>query len=213
MEGFLLEELIAFCNGRSNPISHFSAKLLLRATNYYDTRLIYSNHFPWVLLMRPTLTKILPSEHNHFIFINPALSDEATQQLIDKICRQIEDYEFCYDTFNQNPKGPTADIVALTQITIEQANTNATNTHSFITQLLENTNDPAEKNALTTCENAYHLVMGCFSNAVVAFFQKDYSSMLQSEKPAPRAQASCMDIFNNQILLTLLGIRIGKWGS
>lgn len=39
--GVLLEELIAFCNGRSNPVRHFSANELLRATNKYDRRLIF----------------------------------------------------------------------------------------------------------------------------------------------------------------------------
>ena len=121
----------------------------------------------------------------------------------------MEEYAFCNDTFNQNVKGLTADIVALTQITIEQASTSATYTHSFITQLLVNTND--QKNALTTCENANHLVMGCFSNAVVAFFHKDYSSMLRSEKPESTAQASCIDIFNTASNpLNPVGVRIGK---
>ncbi|KAK6243145.1 hypothetical protein QUC31_009554, partial [Theobroma cacao] len=39
--GVLLEELIAFCDGKSNPIRHFSAKELLRATNYYDAHQIF----------------------------------------------------------------------------------------------------------------------------------------------------------------------------
>ena len=34
----LLEELIAFCNGKSNSIRVFSAKELKRATNNYDQR-------------------------------------------------------------------------------------------------------------------------------------------------------------------------------
>ena len=34
----LLEELIAFCNGKSNPIRVFSAEELIRATNNYDQR-------------------------------------------------------------------------------------------------------------------------------------------------------------------------------
>ena len=66
------------------------------------------------------------------LFINPALGDESTQQLIDKICRQMEEYAFCNNTFNQHIIG-YADITALTQITIEQASTSATYTHSFIT--------------------------------------------------------------------------------
>ncbi|XWS58179.1 hypothetical protein CRYUN_Cryun08bG0012600 [Craigia yunnanensis] len=34
--GVLLKELVAFSNGRPNPIRHFSEEELLRATNYYD---------------------------------------------------------------------------------------------------------------------------------------------------------------------------------
>ena len=34
----LLEELIAFCNGKSNPIRVFSAEKLRKATNNYDQR-------------------------------------------------------------------------------------------------------------------------------------------------------------------------------
>ncbi|WRX24943.1 Serine-threonine/tyrosine-protein kinase [Theobroma cacao] len=37
----LLEELIAFCNGRSNPIRHFSTNELLTATNYYDANQMF----------------------------------------------------------------------------------------------------------------------------------------------------------------------------
>ncbi|KAK6233104.1 hypothetical protein SCA6_003177 [Theobroma cacao] len=39
--GRLLEELITFCNGKSNPIRHFSAKELLRPTNCYNTSQIF----------------------------------------------------------------------------------------------------------------------------------------------------------------------------
>ncbi|XVE63021.1 hypothetical protein DITRI_Ditri06bG0166100 [Diplodiscus trichospermus] len=132
------------------------------------------------------------------LFINPALAavDEPTQQLIDKICRQMEEYAFCNDTFNQNVLGPSADIRALTQITVEQSSSNATNTHSFITDLLERTTDPAEKNALITCENAYHQLIDGFSQATLAFFQQDFDSMLEAERRLPRALASCTDIFN-----------------
>ncbi|XP_059461738.1 serine/threonine-protein kinase ZRK3-like [Corylus avellana] len=36
--GLLLEELITFCNGKSNPIRNFSAEELRKATNNYDPR-------------------------------------------------------------------------------------------------------------------------------------------------------------------------------
>ncbi|KAK6233102.1 hypothetical protein SCA6_003175 [Theobroma cacao] len=47
--GRLLEELITFCNGKSNPIRHFSAKELLIATNNYDPRQIFVEDFGYQL--------------------------------------------------------------------------------------------------------------------------------------------------------------------
>ncbi|XVF57460.1 hypothetical protein PTKIN_Ptkin06aG0207300 [Pterospermum kingtungense] len=131
------------------------------------------------------------------VFVTPTLSaDQATQKLIDNICRGMEEYAFCNNAFNQNIHGPSADIKALTQITIEQSTNNATKTHSYIVERLKNEKDPAEKNALTTCEHAYSLVMDCFSKAAASFFAKDYDGMLKSERPAARAEASCSTIFN-----------------
>ncbi|KAK8520216.1 hypothetical protein V6N13_031321 [Hibiscus sabdariffa] len=121
------------------------------------------------------------------IFTNPALCDEATQALIDKICRQMEEYAFCNDTFNRNLKGSTADIAALTRIAIEQTLSASKDTHDFVVGLLDKTTDLAEKNALTVCENAYFIVTDCFKQASAAFAQKDYDSMLKVEHQAPRA--------------------------
>ncbi|XVF41912.1 hypothetical protein PTKIN_Ptkin01aG0318900 [Pterospermum kingtungense] len=113
-----------------------------------------------------------------------------------KFTDQWRNMHFVITFSTKTLKGSSADIVALTQITVEQANTNATNTHSFITRLLQTTTDPTEKKALTICENAYRLVMGSFQEAAMDFFSKDYKGMLESERYAPRAQASCIDIYN-----------------
>ncbi|TQD91790.1 hypothetical protein C1H46_022632 [Malus baccata] len=126
------------------------------------------------------------------INITPSLTQD-TEQLIERICRQMEQYGFCSQTFKENLKSPNADILALTQITVERALDNATQTHDFIRQLLESTTDTALKSALETCEYSYRLVMEAFQSAAVAFFQKDYDSVEKSESGTPRAEASCAD--------------------
>ncbi|XP_021281605.1 non-functional pseudokinase ZED1-like [Herrania umbratica] len=60
--GVLLEEVIALRNGRSNPICHFSAKELMRATNNYDARQIFVQDLGYTLYKgslrdRPILVK------------------------------------------------------------------------------------------------------------------------------------------------------------
>ncbi|XP_011650113.2 uncharacterized protein LOC105434718, partial [Cucumis sativus] len=63
--------------------------------------------------------------------VHPALGDPATQQQINRICHQNEDYGFCNKTFNENLKGP-ADDVGLVLIANNQVlrNTSRTSVHS-----------------------------------------------------------------------------------
>lgn len=130
------------------------------------------------------------------INVHRSLSQE-TQQLIEKICRQMEEYGFCSQTFKENLKSPDSDIVALTQITIERATDNATKTLDFVRQLLQKaTMSPAQKEALIACENAYVIVSQSFYEAAVEFFQKDYEDVANSESITPRAEDSCQQSIN-----------------
>lgn len=118
-------------------------------------------------------------------------TDPGTQELIERICRQMEEFGFCNKTFNENLESPSANLVDLTRITVEQAVTNATNTHDFILQLLKNVTSAVDKNALIACENSYNIVLKSMQDARVAFNSKDYDSMMISERVTPRAEASC----------------------
>ncbi|KAA0056084.1 putative invertase inhibitor [Cucumis melo var. makuwa] len=123
-------------------------------------------------------------------------ADSATEAKIDTLCHQIEEFGFCSQTFHQNLKGGSADYVGLTQIATNQAYSNATNTLGYIEQLLRSTTDPALKNDLIVCENAFKIVKQAFGEALKLFSQRDYRGMLSAERPTPRAQASCDVIFS-----------------
>ncbi|KAK9920031.1 hypothetical protein M0R45_028597 [Rubus argutus] len=96
-------------------------------------------------------------------------SSQETQQLIEKICRQMEEYGFCSQTFKENLKSPDSDIVALAQITIERATDNATKTLDFVSH---------------------------FTRLPWSFFQKDYEDVANSESITPRAEDSCQQSIN-----------------
>ncbi|EOY11442.1 Kinase superfamily protein, putative [Theobroma cacao] len=75
----LLEELIAFCNGRSNPIRHFSTNELLTATNYYDANQMFLQSgfyklYKGSLNYRPIFVK---KYHNYRIWRGVAAKDIA----------------------------------------------------------------------------------------------------------------------------------------
>ncbi|KAJ9186027.1 hypothetical protein P3X46_005585 [Hevea brasiliensis] len=131
-----------------------------------------------------------------FLLINPAFSDKKTQEMIDKVCRQMEEYGFCNQTFNENLKTKSTNYVDLTQITIDQVTRNATNTYEFVLQLLQNTSIEALKNALRVCESSYQVVLGAFQDALRSFNQQDYDSMIKYERVTPKAQGGCDACFN-----------------
>ncbi|XP_062145871.1 uncharacterized protein LOC133853862 [Alnus glutinosa] len=132
-----------------------------------------------------------------FLATHPTLtSAENTEDLINKICRSVEEFGFCKQTFMENLLSPEADIVDLTHITILQSSNNATNTLDFIRNLVANATDEGLMNALVECENAYRLVAGSFQNAFVSFTQKDYDGVLVYERGTPRVQASCATTFD-----------------
>ncbi|KDP41307.1 hypothetical protein JCGZ_15714 [Jatropha curcas] len=143
---------------------------------------------PWLnILLLPILVASL--------FTNP-MSDNEIQEKINYVCRQMEEFGFCNQTFNENLKSTTTDYVGLTQITIEQAITNSTNTHAFVQQLLESATSEPLRNALIECKNAYSTVVQSFHEAMKYFEQKEYSSMVKSEMVAPRAQSDCSSRFS-----------------
>ncbi|KAJ4844301.1 hypothetical protein Tsubulata_016201 [Turnera subulata] len=130
-----------------------------------------------------------------FITIIAVSGDQETQDRIDKICRQMEDYGFCNKVFNDNLRATSTDFVGLTAITLDQTIQNATSTHQFIVDLLPKTTDPALKNALIACENGYRVVQQAFQEAKGFFQHHDYDSVQKSETIAPRAQGSCDTTF------------------
>ncbi|XP_038889347.1 uncharacterized protein LOC120079261 [Benincasa hispida] len=123
-------------------------------------------------------------------------ADSETEAKIDRLCRQMEEFGFCSQTFHANLKGWSTDYTGLTQIANNQAYINVTNTLGYIEQLLATVSDLAMKNDLIVCENAYRIVKEAFGEGIRLFSQGDYRGMLNSERIAPRAQASCDSIFS-----------------
>jgi pectinesterase inhibitor-like protein len=66
-----------------------------------------------------------------FLFFHPIQSNEQTQQNIETICHQVEDYDFCKQTLSSNLKNPDASISDLNELTINLTTAKATDTLAF----------------------------------------------------------------------------------
>ncbi|XP_008460537.1 uncharacterized protein LOC103499331 [Cucumis melo] len=122
--------------------------------------------------------------------------DSGTEDKINRICRQMEEFEFCSQTFHQNLKGDSADYIGLTEIANNQVSTYTASTLVYIQQLLRSVSDPVTRNRLIVCENGYYVVNETFLEGIRLFSERNYKGMLNTEKIAPRAQASCISIFS-----------------
>ncbi|GKV01506.1 hypothetical protein SLEP1_g14056 [Rubroshorea leprosula] len=133
-----------------------------------------------------------------FLFTNPASSaDPQTQELIDKICRQMEDYGFCNQTFSANLKSPLTDLVGLTQITIEITIQNASNDFVYAKSILDRATDPHMIKVLTECVKDYQAIRGSFIKAMRSFMLRDYKGMLNYELPNSKSVALCQEGFSS----------------
>ncbi|KAG6599173.1 Pectinesterase inhibitor, partial [Cucurbita argyrosperma subsp. sororia] len=133
-----------------------------------------------------------------FLVVQTAMADTETENRINNLCHEMEEFGFCSQTFHENLNGPTDDI-GLTQIAIVEAQANASNTLRYIQELLPTIIDLKLKNNLIICENAYKTVDEALQEGIGLFFKRDYRGMLIAVKIAPRAQASCDMIFSTPL--------------
>jgi len=119
-----------------------------------------------------------------------------TQALIDLICRQMEDYQFCNQTFHHDLVEPFTDEVGLTRVATLEAQYNATNTFKYITdELIPKEKDPTQLHNYQICATAYGILKKSFDLAYDAFNKGDYQGMENYERITPRAIASCVTTF------------------
>lgn len=151
------------------------------------TTMGFTNNFSH-LIFSVLVIFLLIISNNHA----PALAADAqTQELIDKICRQLEDYGFCNKVFNENLETPSANIEELTQITLERTTENVTSVLAYAQSLLNHATTPEVKNILTECVKDYRTIISGFTLAFKAFGERNFKEMLAQEYPAPKALGLC----------------------
>ncbi|KAI3441953.1 PMEI domain-containing protein [Psidium guajava] len=101
-----------------------------------------------------------------------------TQELIDTICRRMEDYGFCNKCFSEHISTPETDMHGLAQIAIEQSLKNATATLDFAKKTLREATDQQLVDYLKTCIGGYLSILKMIEDAENVFRDKNYSAVL-----------------------------------
>lgn len=106
--------------------------------------------------------------------------DGSTQELVNSICEETEDYEFCNKILHKNWNASTANLHELTEHIIILAMGHASGTYTFISNILRERPGPDEETTagLNTCLDVYTRETNIFVNIRNEFFQGDYKDMM-----------------------------------
>ncbi|XP_071722217.1 cell wall / vacuolar inhibitor of fructosidase 2-like [Rutidosis leptorrhynchoides] len=149
------------------------------------------------------------------LFLIPILGNPQTDELINKICRSTEDYEFCYKIFHENMKSPSTHIVGLARITIDEATNNASNNLYFVGKLVRQEKDEKKWYLLMQCIYGYDQALGTFQLASDYLNRRDFKQTLSAFWNAPFQLRNYTSLFSmtpigarNEQMRKLMGMAI-----
>ncbi|KAI3455169.1 hypothetical protein Pfo_011832 [Paulownia fortunei] len=133
------------------------------------------------------------------VLIPHSTSDGATQALINQICRETDDFNFCRDVFNKHLYRDVTDIKGLTQIALTQTLIYATDTRIFIQKSEAKETNKNIKNLYKICETGYGIVMDEFEDASLAFAIGDYRSVVFDVEKCDRFVSDCQFVLGSKV--------------
>ncbi|XP_061357042.1 cell wall / vacuolar inhibitor of fructosidase 1-like [Gastrolobium bilobum] len=84
-----------------------------------------------------------------------AMWKDRDADLVDQICKKTPFYDLCSSILHSNPLSPNTDPKGMALIMVNDILTNATDTLSYIEQLIKQTSDPQLEQELAFCAESY----------------------------------------------------------
>ncbi|KAH7573318.1 hypothetical protein JRO89_XS03G0116200 [Xanthoceras sorbifolium] len=112
-------------------------------------------------------------------------------KLVDAICQETENPEFCKTTLKNYPNTRKADMHELGAITILLANAQARFNKYAVDQLLHGEKDDVTKNDLSNCLSDYTVTLGKLEGAYRLSNNKDYKGMTKLVNDAMKMTKKC----------------------
>lgn len=118
-------------------------------------------------------------------------------KLIEGICRQVQDFNFCFNTFKQllpdHPYVPEE----VTRVAILQSIRNAKDNHAFILGSLAKATDKTVRDLYSICDTAYGLLVNELNVATQALPPKDFNDLENALTKCPRFVNDCQNVLGS----------------
>lgn len=152
------------------------------------------------------------------------------QDVVEQVCQQTEDYQFCFNIILRDPRTPAVNMEGLCLLSVAITIDHVREAVDKIPGLLEKATDPVDKQRMTTCQSNYGAAAGDFQRAwgsasskafhdVLGWVQKGSGQVINCEniyRQSPPIRESPLTVDNHNVIklagitlvvLGMLGVR------
>lgn len=153
------------------------------------------------------------------------------QDVVEQVCQQTEDYQFCFNIILRDPRTPAVNMEGLCLLSVAITIDHVREAVDKIPGLLEKATDPVDKQRMTTCQSNYGAAAGDFQRAwgsasskafhdVLGWVQKGSGQVINCEniyRQSPPIRESPLTVDNHNVIklagitLVVLGMLGVRW--
>ncbi|KAL4385257.1 hypothetical protein GQ457_15G020760 [Hibiscus cannabinus] len=123
---------------------------------------------------------------------------EADQALIERICKQSQDYGFCMSTLGNDPRSGTADLRGLALISTSLSIIQIQDTLSRLPDIIKQSTDPLPIHRLGVCQTDYNGSLVNFQGTYKAISDNGYYVAIDFVRNGTNQVIDCHNIFRRE---------------
>ncbi|GMJ01011.1 pectin methylesterase inhibitor 5 [Hibiscus trionum] len=123
---------------------------------------------------------------------------DADQALIERICKQSQDYSFCMSTLGNDPRSGTADLRGLAMISTSLSIIKIQDTLSRLPDIIKQTTDPLAIRRLGVCQTDYDGSLVNFKGAYNATSNNAFYDAIDFVRNGTNQVIDCHNIFRRE---------------
>lgn len=144
-----------------------------------------------IIILPMLLTISHLSQHSDASLIQP----NADQTQLDEICRQSEDYDFCFKTLDADRRTPAADRYGLALLSIAINIDIIQATSDRIIEIIKTVSDSVDKQRIEVCQKDYADALGMFQAAYKSSSERSYWEALEHLREGTDKAIDCEAVY------------------
>ncbi|WCJ18611.1 Plant invertase/pectin methylesterase inhibitor superfamily protein [Euphorbia peplus] len=132
------------------------------------------------------------------LMFNFVVETKGDRELVEKICKQTQDYNFCTTTFDKDNRSYVFDLNGLVMLICSFTLSQTRSTSDTIPTIAGTITDPVGKTRIDLCESDYHFAILRFSEALRAAINRAYGDVIDRVRDGTNKVIECENVYRMQ---------------